>query len=112
MDLKNTLNKLKQNATDTATSIAKTAKDGSALVAKKSSNLIEISKLTVSINSQESKIKEVYAEIGKKVCEKHENGLYIDPELVEDCDYILKLKSDINEMKEKIQALKSDDSAK
>ncbi|MFU0825664.1 hypothetical protein [Clostridium sp.] len=112
MDLKNTFSKLKQTAVDTASTVAQTAKEGSAVVAKKSGELIEISKLTVSITSEESKLKDVYALIGKKLCEKHTAGLYIDPELVEDCDYALKLKSNINEMKNKIQELKNTDNAK
>lgn len=109
MDLKNTFSKLKQTAVDTASTVAQTAKESSAVVAKKSTDLIEISKLAVSVTSEESKMKDVYAEIGRKLCEKHENGLYIDPELVEDCDHIIKLKSSIKEMKDKIQELKNKD---
>lgn len=35
MDLKNTFSKLKQTAVDTASTVAQTAKEGSAVVAKK-----------------------------------------------------------------------------
>lgn len=107
MDFKNTFSKIKKTAVDTASTVAQSAKESSAVVAKKSGELIEISKLTVSINSNESKMKDLYSEIGKKVFEKHENGQYIDPELVENCNEILALKTSINEMKQKINELRN-----
>ncbi|MGY0374119.1 zinc-ribbon domain-containing protein [Clostridium sp. JNZ J1-5] len=107
MDFKNTFSKIKKTAVDTASTVAQSAKESSAVVAKKSGELIEISKLTVSINSNESKMKDLYSEIGKKVFEKHENGQYIDPELVENCNEILALKTSINEMKQKVNELRN-----
>lgn len=107
MDFKNTFSKIKKTAVDTASTVAQSAKESSAVVAKKSGELIEISKLTVSINSNESKMKDLYSEIGKKVFEKHENGQCIDPELVENCNEILALKTSINEMKQKVNELRN-----
>ncbi|MEA4827380.1 MAG: zinc-ribbon domain-containing protein [Clostridium sp.] len=107
MDFKNTFSKIKKTAVDTASTVAQSAKESSAVVAKKSGELIEISKLTVSINSNESKMKDLYSEIGKKVFEKHENGQYIDPELVENCNEILALKTSINEMKQNVNEIRN-----
>lgn len=107
MDLKNTFSKIKKTAVDTASTVAQSAKESSAVVAKKSGELIEVSKITVSITSNESKMKDLYSEIGKKICQKHEDGLYIDPELVESCNEVLTLKTSIKEMKQKVNELRN-----
>lgn len=106
MDIKNTFLKLKQTAADTASTVAQSAKEGTASVAKKSNELIEVSKLTLCINSEEAKTKDFYAEIGKKVYAKYENGVYIDPDVVDECEHIRELKSNVNYMKAKIQKVK------
>lgn len=106
MDFKNTFSKIKKTAMDTATTVAQSAKEGSTVIAKKSGELIEISKLTLSMNSEESKIKDIYCEIGKNVYEKHQQGLYIDPELVQYCNDVVKLKETVKELQEKINELK------
>ncbi|WP_242947136.1 hypothetical protein [Clostridium haemolyticum] len=51
---------------DTATTVAQTAKESSATVAQKSNNILEISKLTLSVNSEENKLNDLYVSIGKK----------------------------------------------
>jgi len=107
MDFKDTFSKIRKTALDTASTVAQSAKEGSATLAKKSGELIEISKLTISINSEEAKIKELYSEIGKKVFEKHASGHYIDPELVENCTEITVLNKKIKELKEKIEDIKT-----
>ena len=107
MDFKDTFSKIRKTAIDTASTVAQSAKEGSAALAKKSSELIEISKLTISINSEEAKIKELYSEIGKKVFEKHASGHYIDPELVENCNEITALYSKIKELNDKIEDIKT-----
>lgn len=105
--LKDTFNKLSNTAKNTAENVVNATKDGASTVAKKSSELVEISKLTVNINSLESNIKKMYSEIGTIIADKHEKGIYIDPELVSKCDEILRFKNDINEMQTKIFKLKS-----
>ncbi|WMJ79859.1 hypothetical protein RBU49_13425 [Clostridium sp. MB40-C1] len=107
MDFKNVISKITKTTIDTAEVVAQTAKEGSAKIAKKSEELVEVSKLTVSINSEESKIKDIYTEIGKIVCEKHENGMYIDPDLVEQCNDVLDLKNKIREMKNRVIQIKN-----
>ncbi|MCY6370033.1 zinc-ribbon domain-containing protein [Clostridium ganghwense] len=107
MDFKNTLSKIRKTAIDTASSVAQSAKEGSSVIAKKSEELVEISKLTVSISSEESKLKDIYAEIGKQICEKYEHGIYIDPDLVENCNDIVKLKTNVKNMKDRIIQLKN-----
>lgn len=107
MDFKNTISKIKKTAIDTASTVAQSAKESSAVIAKKSEELVEISKLTVSISSQEAKIQDMYAEIGKQLCEKHEHGIYVDPDLVESCNEVIKLKTNVKNIKDTILQLKS-----
>lgn len=110
MDFKDTIAKIKKTAIDKASTVAHSAKEGSAVIAKKSEELVEISKLTVSISSQEAKIEDIYAEIGKQLCEKHEHGIYVDPDLVESCNEVIKLKTNVNNMKDTILQLKNKNS--
>jgi hypothetical protein len=105
--LKDTLSKLSNTAKDTAESVVKVTKESATTVAKKSTELVEISKLTVNINSEESKIKDLYCEIGQTVYEKHSKGIYIDPDLVAACNEILEKNKAIDDMKEKISQLKN-----
>lgn len=107
MDFKNAISKLKKTAIDTASTVTQSAKEGSAVIAKKSEELVEISKLTVSISSTETKIQDIYAEIGRQLCEKHEHGMYIDPDLVENCNEVIKLKTNVKNMKDTILQLKN-----
>lgn len=105
--LKDTFNKFSNTAKNTAENVVNATKEGASTVAKKSGELVEISKLTVNINSLESNIKKIHGEIGSIIADKHEKGIYIDPELVSKCDEILKFKNDINEMQTKISKLKA-----
>lgn len=107
MDFKDTFSKIRKTAMDTASTVAQSAKEGSVALAKKSGELIEVSKLTLSINSEEAKIKELYSEIGEKVFEKHASGHYIDPELVENCNEITAVNNKIKELKDKIEDIKA-----
>lgn len=106
-NLKNTFSKLSNIAKDTAENVMNVTKEGASTVAKKSGELVEISKLNMNINSEEATIKTLYHKIGQVVFEKHEAGNYIDPELVEACNKILDIKRNISEMNEKISQLKN-----
>ncbi len=84
---------LKQKVTDTAK-----------VAAKKSGELVEITKLNMSISSEEDKIKKVYSEIGKSVYEsftKGETGAYS-----KQCEEIETYKETIKQLKQKILDLK------
>ncbi|KEH92601.1 hypothetical protein [Clostridium botulinum] len=112
MDIKNTISKIKKTAMDTASTVAQTAKEGSATVAKKSNDILEFSKLTLSVNSEENKLLEMYAKIGEKICDKYEQDVYIDPELTKECNEVLKVRNSLREIKEKIEELKTNTSDK
>ncbi|NFV46317.1 hypothetical protein FDJ70_01255 [Clostridium botulinum] len=107
MNIKNTISKIKKTAMDTATTVAQTAKESSATVAQKSNNILGISKLTLSVNSEENKLNDLYISIGKKICDKYEKDVYIDPELVSDCNEVTKIRNYIRDTKEKIHEIKT-----
>lgn len=104
---KENLSKFVKTASESALHAVKSVKDGANTVAEKSKDLVEISKLTLSISSEESKIKELYIKIGQEVFEKHSKGIYIDPDLVPTCNDLLGMSDNITAMKEKINELKN-----
>ena len=118
MSLKENLSKLAKTVTDNAGTVAKTVSDSAStvvktvgdwanVVVKKSGEIVELSKLTVSIKAEESKIKDLYEEIGKIVYTKFKNNVYIDPELTEKCKEIIIIEKDVHEMNAKISVLKN-----
>lgn len=107
MDFKNVITKITKTTKDTAEVVAQTAKESSIKIAKKSEELVEVSKLNLAINSEESKLEDIYMEIGKEVCEKHAAGIYIDPDLVEQCTIALEIQDSVKEMKSKVIEIKN-----
>lgn len=106
-NIKVKLSKITNAAKDTAETVVKATKDGASTVAKKSGDIVEISKLTVTINSEEAKTKDLYFQIGQSIYEKFQNDIYIDPELVETCRKIFEIKKDIYSMQNRIKELKN-----
>ena len=76
--------------------------------AEKTNKLTREMKLKSSISDAKSKIEKIYAEIGKKVYEKHirEENIDIKSELVEECSKIDAYAKDIEDMRMEILALK------
>jgi len=74
--------------------------------AKKSSELVEITKLNVSINSEEDKIQKLYTQIGKTIFEKFKSEGSIDPDVSESCQAIIGHEQNIKALKEKIAEIK------
>ena len=76
--------------------------------AEKTNKLTREMKLKSSINDDKSKIEKLYAEIGKKVYEKHirEENIDIKSELVEECSKIDAYSKEIEDMRMEILSLK------
>jgi len=75
--------------------------------AKKSGDIVEVTKLNMSISAEEDKIKKAYMEIGKLIYERYSKGKSV-PEGIEGiCEKIKAYEDNINEMKEKIYTLKN-----
>ena len=75
--------------------------------AKKSSDLIEITKLNIKIKESESDIRRNLVEIGKIVLEKYENESEIPDEFKEFINIIRVKKEVIEDLKSKIDYIKN-----
>lgn len=76
--------------------------------AKKTNKLTREMKLKSQINDDKNKIEKIYAEIGKKVYEKHikEENIDIKSELAEECSKIDAYAKEIEDMNTEMRALK------
>ncbi len=75
--------------------------------AKKSSEMVEITKINMSIKSEEDSINKIYNEIGKHCFGKFENGNESDSAIIEFCEKIKNHKANINGYEEKINEIKN-----
>lgn len=75
--------------------------------AKKSGELVEITKINVNINSEEDKIQKLYNQIGKRVYEKYSAAGAVDADLKESCEAIKVHEQNIKNLKEKILEVKN-----
>lgn len=75
--------------------------------AKKSSEMVGVTKLNMNINSEEDKIKVLTVEIGKMVIEKFKSGETLSPDLAEKCTAISEIEETIKELREKIREVKN-----
>lgn len=107
--LKDTLSKISISAKDVAENVVKVTKEGANTVAKKSIELVELSKLNSCISSEETKIKELYTSIGRTIYEKHTNNIYVDPDVVKICEDIREKQFKIKILEQRVQDLKSFD---
>lgn len=76
-------------------------------VSKKSGELVEITKLNMSINSEEDKIKKKYSEIGKKAYEIFLQDPDSASAFLEECEEISQSQSSIDDLKAKIMQAKN-----
>lgn len=75
--------------------------------AKKSGELVEVTKLNVNINTEEDKIQKLYAQIGKKIYEKYAASGSIDEEAIEDCETIKVHEQNAKNLRSKILEIKN-----
>ncbi len=80
--------------------------DTAKAAAKKSSELVEVTKLNMNISSEEDKIEKLYLEIGKTIYESYAKGETTNELFVEKCKQIDLHNNNINEMRRKILELK------
>jgi hypothetical protein len=73
---------------------------------KASSEFIEVTKINLSIRSEEDKAKEIMFEIGKVIFESYKDGKVLEAELSIKCDSIVESEGRILEMKNKIMEIK------
>lgn len=75
--------------------------------AKKSSDLVEITKLNMAISAEEDKIEKTYAKIGKEVFAKYNSKDEVDPSLTALCEEIKTYQDTILDLKAKLMDLKN-----
>ena len=87
--------------------LSKRVTDTAKAAAKKSSEVVEVTKLNLSIGSEEDKIKKAYTEIGKAVYEVFSKGEEVNEAFKGQCEQISTYEDNIKEMRVKILDLKA-----
>ena len=86
--------------------IARSVGDGAANVAKKSGQIVEITKLNASISTENDKIKIIYDEIGEEVYAKYKKGEIFIEELLGKCEEIEDISKNLNSIRQRILEIK------
>lgn len=87
--------------------LTKVVGDSAKIAAKKSGELVEIAKLNMSISSEEDKVKDTYAAMGKMIFDKYEGGEVSDDAMLELYNHVVELKNNIVALKQRIAEIKS-----
>lgn len=69
-------------------------------------NMVDRTKVNIAINDTESKINDIYAEIGEKIYSHYNNGDFTEEEIEDKCKKIDSLAEEMNALKEKLAELK------
>jgi len=75
--------------------------------AKKSSELVEVTKLNMNVNSEEDKIQKIFNQIGKTVYDKFKTDGSIIPEFTELCESVKVHEDTVASLKQKILEVKN-----
>jgi hypothetical protein len=92
---------------DILKNITKRVTETAKVAAKKSSEMIEVTKLKMNIGSEEDKIEKAYIQMGKITFEMFENGESIDEVFKQHCEKIVSYKENIKAMGEQILQLRN-----
>lgn len=87
--------------------LTKRVTDTAKAAAKKSGNMVEVTRLNMNIGNEEDKIKKIYTEIGKIIYDEHLEGGTVSETLLEHCGSIDAINKNIDEMKQKILELRN-----
>lgn len=87
--------------------ITRKVTDTAKAAAKKSGSVVEVTKLNMSINTEEDKIRKIYTEIGKQLYSDYSEGKIVGERLLEYCTKIDEVINSIEEMREKILELRN-----
>ena len=86
--------------------VGRKVSDTAKAAAKKSGDIVEVTKLYMSIGSEEEKIKKVYIDLGKALYETYSTGGEVDEISKGYCESIKSYEDNIKEIKLKILELK------
>lgn len=87
--------------------ITKKVTETAKVAAKKSGEMVELTKLKMNISSEEDKIEKEYAQMGKIVFETFERGEKVGEEFEAHCEKIASYRENIKAMKDQILKLKN-----
>ncbi len=77
------------------------SREAAQAAAKKSGELVEITKLNVNIGSEEDKIQKLYTQIGKSIYEKYSVSGAVDQDVLENCEAVKVHEQNIKALKKK-----------
>jgi len=75
--------------------------------AKKSGELVEVTKLNMSIGTEEDKIKRAFEKIGERIFVKFNSGEEVYSDFIADCEEIKAYQNTISSLKQKIMEIKN-----
>ncbi len=87
--------------------ITKRVTDTAKAAAKISGSVVEVTRLNMSINTEEDKVRKIYTEMGRQLYEDYNEGKLVSEKLLEKCVKIDEIIANVDEMKEKILELKN-----
>jgi len=87
--------------------ITKKVTETAKVAATKANDIVEVTKLNLSIAAEEDKIKKIYAEVGKAVYDAYAAGKETADFLKDYCKRIEDIEKNIKEMKDKILEMKN-----
>ncbi|HEX2946398.1 MAG TPA: zinc ribbon domain-containing protein [Clostridia bacterium] len=87
--------------------ITRKVTDTAKAAAKMSGNVVEVTRLNMSINAEEEKIRKIYTEMGKQLYEDYTEGKIVGEKLLENCTRIDEIIGNIDDMREKILELRN-----
>jgi ribosomal protein L37AE/L43A len=85
---------------------SKKVSDAAKSAAKKSGDLVEVTKLNRAVAAEEEKIREIYLLVGKSVFSKVQDGQTFDDDLMGFCRQVAEINGNIEIIKEKILDIK------
>ena len=77
------------------------------VVADKTSNIVDVTKLNISLSDTEKKINKLYCSIGEIVYQDYASGADVTQKLSELCEQIAEFKNESDSIRERIAELKS-----
>ncbi len=87
--------------------LGKTLTETAKTVSKKSEELVEQTKLNLAIGNEEDKIKKLCEELGSQIYKEYKNGTSFGIQFDERCNFIKQCELNIEDLKNKIQGLKT-----
>lgn len=77
------------------------------VVADKTSNIVDVTKLNISLSDTEKKINKLYTSIGEKIYEDYKGGSELPEKLTDLCDQISQFMGEADSIRQQIAELKS-----